>query len=204
MSIRLSAFVAAALAFLALGAPLTAHEGHDHDAGAVAIPLESAAPRLEASSSAFELVAIRLNGALTIWLDRFATNEPVTDAVIEVETPAGPQTATPTPDGAFTLPAPWAQKPGRYDLIFTVTAGGDVDVLTGALETPKPEAAAPAATARPRDLSYAVLSGLSSPLACGVDRSSGRPRWAFWRWRPLAPCASSPMRDMTTSPKPLL
>ena len=141
MSIRISAFLATALAFLTLGAffgaPLQAHEGHDH--GAVpAAAVEAGAPRLEATSAAFELVAVSRNGLLTIWLDRFETNAPVTEAAIEVETPLGPQTAAPTPDGAFTLPAPWAQKPGRYDLIFTVMAGGDVDVLTGTLTSPEP------------------------------------------------------------------
>jgi hypothetical protein len=37
-----------------------------------------------------------------LWLDRFATGEPITDATLEVETPAGP--ASPAGAGAAALP----------------------------------------------------------------------------------------------------
>lgn len=136
MSIRITALLGAVLAILAFGSPrLLAHEGHDHET----IPTAAAqpgAPRLEASSSSFELVGVVQGGGLTIWLDRFQSNEPVPDATIDVETPAGPQTATAQPDGTYRFPAPWADKPRAYDLIFTVTAGGDVDLLTATLQAP--------------------------------------------------------------------
>ena len=51
------------------------------------------APRAEAASEQYELVAIARGGDLVIYLDRFATNESVDGASIEVETPAGPQPA---------------------------------------------------------------------------------------------------------------
>jgi cobalt-zinc-cadmium efflux system membrane fusion protein len=111
---------------------LAAHEGHDHQA----LPVPSAgaiAARAEASSDAFELVAVARGNELAIYLDRFATNEPVEGAGIEVETPAGPATATASGD-VYRLEAPWLAAPGRYDLIFTVTAGDSVDVLPVMLE----------------------------------------------------------------------
>lgn len=104
------------------------HEGHDHGAPppAVTIPI---APRAEAASEHFELVAVHRDGRLAISLDRFATNEPVLGAAIEVETPQGSAAAEAQPDGTYTLPAPWGTQPGKYDLLFTVAAGDQADVL---------------------------------------------------------------------------
>jgi hypothetical protein len=65
----------------------------------------------------------------TLFLDRFRTNEPVPSATIEVETQDGPKVATATTDGGYALPAPWLSKPGRHELLATVTAGDAVDVL---------------------------------------------------------------------------
>src|SRR5262245_877563 len=106
----------------------TAHEGHDHGApsAAAAVP---AMPRAEAASPAFELVAGVRSGELIIFLDRFATNEPLADATVTAETPQGSVDATAAPDGTYRLPAPWSREPGHYDLIVTVTREGVADVL---------------------------------------------------------------------------
>ncbi|VTZ50661.1 Multidrug efflux pump subunit AcrA (Membrane-fusion protein) [Methylocella tundrae] len=135
MSMKFAAVAAALLCALLVGAPrLMAHEGHDHETAA---PVASNNfPRAEAASSAFELVAIKQGAELETWLDRFETNEPVRDAIIDVETPAGPATAVKAPNGSYRIPAAWASAPGRYDLIFTVTDGGNVDVLTATLVVP--------------------------------------------------------------------
>ncbi|GJD61679.1 efflux RND transporter periplasmic adaptor subunit [Methylobacterium frigidaeris] len=120
--------------------PAQAHEGHDH--GAPQAPVsKTIAPRGEASSSAFELVAIPRGDALVLYLDRFATGEPITDATLEVETPSGPARAEAAPDGSYRLPAPWLAKrdpkDDHLDLVVTVTAGSDVDVLPLAVALPK-------------------------------------------------------------------
>ena len=114
---------------------LSAHEGHDHDAAPLPASV-SIAPRAEATSDAFELIAIAEGSELAIYLDRFATNEPVEGAAIEVETPNGPVTARVHGD-AYRIPATWLSKPGRYDLIFTVTAKEGADVLPLTLEIPE-------------------------------------------------------------------
>jgi cobalt-zinc-cadmium efflux system membrane fusion protein len=165
MSMRFSAFVAVLFSVFIAAAPASmAHEGHDHEAAPVAAA-SSSALRTEAVSAAFELVAVRQGGELRIWLDRFETNKPVTGASIEVETPAGPAKAVAAPDGTYTLPAPWALTPGRYELIFTVTDGADVDLLTSALEVPSQAATVPAAAAaRP----MAALFEPTSIAAAGV------------------------------------
>ncbi len=157
-------FARLALAFLGEPASM-AHEGHDHGAASVATAAASSAPRLEAMSGDFELVAARQGAELVIWLDRFETNAAITDATIEVETPAGPQTAAASADGTYRLKAPWAQRPGRHELLFTVTAGESVELLTGALIVP--EAAsnvspiAPSATFGSSALAAAGLGGLA-------------------------------------------
>src|SRR3984893_18618386 len=114
---------------------LSAHEGHDHDAAPLPVSV-SIAPRAEATSDAFELIAIAEGSELAIYLDRFATNEPVEGGAIEVETPNGPIMAR-THGDAYRIPATWLSKPGRYDLIFTVTAKEGADVLPLTLEIPE-------------------------------------------------------------------
>ncbi|MGL4974665.1 MAG: efflux RND transporter periplasmic adaptor subunit, partial [Bosea sp. (in: a-proteobacteria)] len=123
------------LVFLGSIVGLKAHEGHDH--GAPPTPVSNTiAPRVDASSTMFELIAVYRNNALTIFVDRFTTNEPVTGAQVEVDTPKGTLTAKENPDGTYALPAEWAAAGGNFDLIFTVTAGSDLDVLTGTLKLP--------------------------------------------------------------------
>lgn len=128
----------AAVALFAVSAerPAIAHEGHDHDAPAAPVAAASL-PRAEASSDLFELVAIAKGGDLVVYVDRFLTNEPVLGAAVEVETPDGPRAAAQTAD-AYRLAAPWLQKPGRHELLITVSAGDAVDILTATLVVPAP------------------------------------------------------------------
>lgn len=132
----------ASLAWLLVSFPIAAHEGHDHGAPPPALTV-AAAPRGEASSAEFELVAVARNGEIVVSLDRFATNEPVTGAAVEAETPDGSVQLTAAPDGFYRLAAPWAVSPGRKDLIFTVTLGDVVDILPVTIEVPAPPAERP-------------------------------------------------------------
>ena len=76
----LTGILAALLVPLVLSA--RAHEDHDHGpAEAIAGQL---APRVAARSELFELVGILRGERLVIYLDRFASNEPVTSADIAV------------------------------------------------------------------------------------------------------------------------
>ena len=134
--------IAAALgaaALIALSAVSRAHEGHDH--GPEPKPSQAeATPRGAASSDKFEVVAVAQGGELVIYLDRFATNEPIRGAKIEVETPEGPAAAAEEAD-TYRIKAPWLGKPGHYDLIVTVTADGDTDVLPVTIDVPDRNAA---------------------------------------------------------------
>ncbi|MBX3520518.1 MAG: efflux RND transporter periplasmic adaptor subunit [Xanthobacteraceae bacterium] len=102
-----------------LFSPAYSHEGHDHD-----LPIRTAAPiapRGEAESGGMQLVAVLRDAKLVIYLDKAASNEPVTDAAIEVLTPYGTERAELNPDGTYRISAKWADGRDHYDLIFTVT-----------------------------------------------------------------------------------
>src|SRR5436305_842843 len=73
--------VLVALAWFGLTARPLAHEGHE-DAPAPAAT--AGLPRLATTSDAYELVAVVDGERLTIYLDRFADNAPITDAGITV------------------------------------------------------------------------------------------------------------------------
>ena len=138
---------AAALAFPAALLAGPGGPGHDHDE-AKAAPAGQAAPRFESHSELFELVGVLENGKLMLYLDRYRDNAPVTDARLEVEAGAFKGEATPAGEGAYTLAAGPFANPGRHALTFTVTAGNEVDLLSGSLEVPAPGMArsAPAET----------------------------------------------------------
>lgn len=119
---------------LAAAALATAHEGEDH--GTPASPaVTQAVPRFEAQSELFELVGVLEGPKLTLYLDRYSDNTPITDAKIEVEAPSFKGEAVRAPDGTYTLAAEPLARPGRHALTITVSAGADVDLLAGELET---------------------------------------------------------------------
>jgi len=125
---------------LALPGAAAAHEGHDHEAP----PIAAALPRTEAHSEAFEIVAVLgPGGALTLWLDRWADNAPVDGAV--TLTLDGQEIAAERQGiGLFVARHPAIARPGPRDIVFAVSAGDELDLLTATLDVPEPEAAAAA------------------------------------------------------------
>lgn len=140
MFARSAAALAVALSFGISSAG--AHEGHDHGAAppAASVAAPPAGARAEVVGTAFELVAVADGASLTLYLDAFATNEPLAGADITVETPAGPVKATKDRD-RYRLDAPFLAEPGRFDLIATVAVGSALEILPLTLVT---TAAAPA------------------------------------------------------------
>src|SRR5262249_39686403 len=76
-----------------------AHEGHDD--GLPAVGATPGVPRLATGSETYELVATLKGERLTIYLDRFEDNSPVTDANITVLVDGQPLTAGAAPDGSY-------------------------------------------------------------------------------------------------------
>jgi hypothetical protein len=137
-------------ATIALPTALLAHEGHDHGAAPPAAPV-AASPRVTVHSDAYELVGVLRDGRLRVFLDRFATNEPVTDARIAATVGGDEEVqAEPAPDGTYALSSPKLGGEGPLEFVFAVTAPGGDDLLIGTLQLPaKPVAATPTPTAAP-------------------------------------------------------
>ncbi len=126
-------FLLLALLLAAPAAP-RAHEGHGDEAPVAAAAL----PRLEAETEAFELVGIlQPGGALLLFLDRWADNAPV-DGALTVTVEGQEVAAERLGLGLFSLRHPALARPGTLDLVFSVTAGEEMDLLTATLEVPAP------------------------------------------------------------------
>lgn len=139
----------AALAALAIAACLPAGAGagddHGHDHGPAAATGE-ASPRFEAHSDLFELVGVAEKGQLTVYLDRYATNEPIVGARIEYESGTRKGVAAAQPDGTYAIRFESLDRPGQFPFSFTVSAGSDTDLLAGDLVIADANAGAEAPT----------------------------------------------------------
>jgi RND family efflux transporter MFP subunit len=170
-------FCIAIAALVLIGNGVHAHEGHDH--GTPPASVSGAAPRGEAATDSFELVAIVQGSELALFIDRFRTNEPVENAKVEVETPSGPVTASAQAGDAYRLKAPFLSKPGRYDLLVTVTAGDATDTLPVSLTVPE---ARPAPT-QSTHASWSLPSLASLAVTGLVAFGAGIGFAAAWRRR---------------------
>lgn len=112
--------------------PSLADEGHNHGAEPAAAEGQ-ASPRVEAHSDLFELVGVVEKGQMTVYLDRYATNEPITNAKIEFESDSQKGVAAAQPDGTYLIKFDALSKPGEHAFSFTVAAGPDTDLLAGEL-----------------------------------------------------------------------
>ena len=110
-----------------------AHGDDDHGAAAPAMN-QVVAPRAIATSEDFELVAILNKSQLIIYLDQFATNAPIINARIEVESAGLKQIAKETSPGVYEITLP-KNFPNKYPLTFTVETEKTVDLLNAVLDS---------------------------------------------------------------------
>ena len=125
---------------LMLANPVLAHGDDDHEHAAVNVAPEQVAPRAMAQSEEFELVAVLQGRSLIIYLDRYADNEAVIDAQVEVESAGGFKLkAVQTSPGVYvvSLAQGALEKTGKYPLSFSVLAGELGDLLTATMEIPE-------------------------------------------------------------------
>ncbi len=128
-----------ALFFLFLNSvnPAFAHGDEDHTHGTVPAVPEQVAPRASAQTEEFELVAVLQGASLIIYLDRFADNEAVSGAQIDVESAGGFKAkASQTSPGVYVMALSQGmfEKAGKYPLSISVVAGEIGDILTATLE----------------------------------------------------------------------
>ena len=155
------AMLAAGLVAGVLTMAARAHEGHDDAASPAAALPGAGGPRIEAQSDLFEIVGVVRDGVMTIFVDRYATNEPVVDAKIDID--AGPVkgSAQANPEGTYTFKHAALTQPGQLPVTFTIVAGGESDLLAGELVIADPNAAAAQASDNPlRKRWWWVAAGL--------------------------------------------
>lgn len=115
-------------------------DGHTHGEAEMSVTTADAAPRASAQTEEFELVAVLEGGKLTLYLDRFATNEPVADAKIEIDSGAIKAVASQIAPGLYSVPGEAFANPGKYPLAISVQAGDSADLLTATLDLGPPVA----------------------------------------------------------------
>lgn len=126
---------------LCLPMQLWAHGGEDHsedEAKSAVTAQVNAGSRAYANSELFELVLVAPAAGsegqpLSIYLDYFADNSPVADAVIELDVAGFTGTATMVQPGFYQLKTP-PFKPERHAITLTIEAGEDIDLLNTELD----------------------------------------------------------------------
>lgn len=172
----------AALLLLAAPGALIAHEGEDHaeEEAAASAPTAATSGRLALRAGEMELVAAATGHDLTIWLDQWTDNAPVTNARVNV-TVDGRSIEARAVDGTYTLDAPTLDAPGAHKLSFAVTRGDAVRTVGGTLEI----AAAPAAEAVDEGVPWRTLLLILVGLAVAVAA------FVLWRARRRGPAVAT-------------
>ena len=156
--------------------PVWAGAGHDHGDAPLAAT-GTASPRVTSHSDLFEVVGMVEGNELKIYLDRYATNEPVTDAKIEVEIGSIKGIAAVQADGSYSFKNDVFTRPGDLAVSFTVLAGKDADLLAGDLKIGSPiDAHAHDETAKPwlRWAAYAAGALVIAAMAIAALRRRQR------------------------------
>lgn len=111
-------------------------DGHSHGAPApvVPMPIHTAAPRVTSQTDQFELVGVLEGKVLTLYLDHFGTNAPVSKADIEVASGSWKATATEIAPAVYTVSADALAQTGRHPLTVMVLAGNATDLMDATLE----------------------------------------------------------------------
>jgi membrane fusion protein, heavy metal efflux system len=168
--------------------PARAHEGHDAE-NAQPASTATASPRLAVNSETYELVAMLDGPRLTIYLDRFRDNVPVTDANITVTINEEATPAEPANDGTYVVVSRQFGGRGLVELVFDIREPEADDLLIGKLSTgnappdnsasnPTPWYMRPALYLRHGAEDHSVLLSLTllMGLALGISVRRGRTR----------------------------
>lgn len=153
-----------------------AHGDEPHGDAPHADAAVEASPRFETVTESFELVGRLQNAVLTLFINRFETNEPVLQAKVELESGDLKALATfQAQSGAYVVTDPKfvaaLSQPGSHPLVVTLTAGQDADLMEATLTQAAPVDVAPAGLKR---TTLMLLAGGVGVAVVGV---------AVWRTR---------------------
>lgn len=128
-------FMAFILAAILLSVPTIsfAHGDEDHSATATISAPSDASPRIAARTARLELVAVANDGDMTIWIDGWGDNAPVTDANVNVTIDGRSKTANLASD-VYTLSDANLKTPGTHKLAFLMTRAGALESLSAELK----------------------------------------------------------------------
>ncbi len=118
-------------------------DGHTHGAPApVSTTADVRMPHAAAATEEFEVVAVLEGKQLVVYVDRFASNEPVANATVEVEGAGLKGLASEAAPGTYLMDVAAAIAPGKHPLTISIEAGDTADLLTATLDTSQqPESA---------------------------------------------------------------
>lgn len=120
-----------------------ASDGHTHGAPVAApVPVTASAPRAVSATEDFEVVAILEGRHLVVYVDRFASNEPVAKAKVEVEGAGLKGLASEAAPGTYVMDLAAALPPAKHALTISIEAGDTADLLSATLDTSQPVVAA--------------------------------------------------------------
>lgn len=111
-----------------------AHGDEDHGAAPHPEPVVQADASAESASSHFELLAEMEGETLTIYLNRYADNQPVSNAELEVESGAFKAKLKSVASGVYRVVAAPLAKEGEHALMVTLKAGEQSDLLDATLK----------------------------------------------------------------------
>lgn len=147
MTIRSSTRITQRLTFLLLGLFVAlmlntsawSHSGHDHgDDQKPIVAADISDPRFAVETSLFQLVGEARGDVLTLYLDTFETNAPVAGAVVNVSVGVEDQVAEERSTGTYQISGDWVATSGQHDLIISITAGEDADLMLAEYVVPEP------------------------------------------------------------------
>jgi hypothetical protein len=113
-----------------------ASDGHTHGAPAAApVPVTAGAPRAVAATEDFEVVGVLEGKHLVVYADRFASNEPVAKAKVEIEGAGLNGLARETAPGTYVMDLAAGLPPAKHALTIGIEAGDTADLLSATLDT---------------------------------------------------------------------
>lgn len=157
---------------LALALPYAAWAHGDEDHGPApapaSLPATSHAIRMASTSDLFELVGVLEGKVLTLYLDQFDTNAPVTQAHIELESAGWKGVAHEVAPAVYTVSsAAWAQ-PGKHPIAITVQAGDAMDLMDATLEVGAVTATTPGVDPSRSPRAWGLWTGAAALLLAGT------------------------------------
>ena len=123
---------------LILGTPAWAHGDDDHGAAPQATSMQQVVSSSESASDDFEVVAQMDGEVLTIYLNHYADNLPVSNASLEVESGTFQTKLKAVASGVYQAPAAPLAKVGAHPLMMTLSTGQQSDLLETTLTVAAP------------------------------------------------------------------